>query len=104
MKLLSRILSPPGARWDLFALHQEGVRGELRAVAHDDAVVDPSTDPQGAAVAEPDAVGLEANLLLGVWLDDASLIERAIISDCDHGSLEDRAAVIKQATANADAK
>ena len=61
---------PPRVRRDLLALHEEGVGGEHRAVAHRHAVVDEGADPERAAGADRDAVGLEGAVLLRVALDD----------------------------------
>ena len=66
------VAAPAFVRRDLLALHQEGVGGEHRAVAHRHAVVDHGADPEGAAGADRAAVGLEGVVLLGVALDARS--------------------------------
>ena len=84
--LRGRVSAPPRVRRHLLALHQEGVGGEHRAVAHRHAVVDEGADPERAAGADRDAVGLEGAVLLRVALDAAARVERAVVADGDEAS------------------
>ena len=85
--LPGRVSPPPGVRRDLLALHEEGVGGEHGAVAHRHAVVDEGADPEGAAGADRDVVGLEGAVLLRVALDLAAGVERDVVADGDEGPL-----------------
>src|SRR5271166_2098906 len=89
-----RVSAPPGAGRNLLALHEEGVGGEHRAVAHGHAVVDQCADPDRAAGAEHDPVGLERAVLLRVALDLAARVERAAVPDGDERPFRQEAAVI----------
>ena len=82
-----RVSPPPRARRDLLALHQEGIGGEHRAVAHGHAVMDHGTDPEGAAGTDRGPVGLERAVLLRVALDLSSRIERAVVAEDGQGPL-----------------
>src|SRR5688572_1010145 len=79
---LPRRVAPPARAWrDLFALHQEGVRGQYRAVTDGHVVVDEGTDSDSAAIADRGSTGLEGAVLLRLALDHAALIEDALVPD-----------------------
>src|SRR5258708_5260572 len=63
-RLRGRVSAPPRVLRDFLAFHEEGIRGEYRAVAHRHAVVDHCVDPDGAAGADRGPVGLESAVLL----------------------------------------
>ena len=90
-----RIAAPACVRRYLFALHQEGVRGEHRAVAHRHPVVDVRAGPERAAVADRGVLGLEGAVLLRVRLDLAQRVERAVAADGGERALGDVAAVVE---------
>src|SRR5688572_24510264 len=67
---LPRGVAPPARAWrDLSALHQEGVRGQYRAVTDGHVVVDEGTDSDSAAIADRGSTGLEGAVLLRLALD-----------------------------------
>ena len=93
---------PTAVRGDLLALHEEGVGCEHRTVAHRHAVVHEGTDAEGAAGTEDGAVGLERAVLLGVALDHAAGVERAVVADGGERPLGQEAAVVEDPAADPD--
>ena len=86
----------------LLTLHQEGVGREHRAVAHRHAVEDHGADPDGAAGADRDAVGLEGVVLLGVALDPGPGVEADVVADRHQVLLRQVAAVVEEPLAEPD--
>src|SRR5438477_7558383 len=72
-----RVAAPPRAGRNSLSLHEEGVRGEDRAIPHGHAVVQEGADADRAAGANCSWAGLVRAVLLRIALDDALLIEHA---------------------------
>src|SRR5438445_9936423 len=62
--LPGRVAGPPRVRRDVLSLHQEGVCGEHRSVAHGHAVVDEGANADRAAGADLGSTRLESAILL----------------------------------------
>src|SRR5262245_54809652 len=98
-----RVAAPPRAWRDILALHEEGVGGEHRAIAHRHAVVDECADPNRAARANGGAVALERAVLLRVALDLAPVIEDGLVADGGECRLGDVGAVVEHPFPDPDA-
>src|SRR5258708_4306025 len=66
-----RVAAPVRAWRDIFALHEEGVGGEHRALTQHYVVVDEGAYPDRAASADRCGAGFERAVLLRLALDDA---------------------------------
>src|SRR5580698_1027757 len=96
------VSAPPCVLRDFLALHQEGVGGQDRAVAHRHAVMDHRPDPDRAAGTDRGPVGLEGAVLLRVALDLAARVEHDVIADGGQRPLGQVAAVVEDPLADLD--
>src|SRR5881628_1070417 len=94
-QLPRRVAAPPRAWRNSFPLHEEGVRGEYRAIPHRDAVVHECADPDRAPGTYRGWAGLVRAVLLRIALDHALLIEHALVSDGGQSRLGDEDAVVE---------
>src|SRR5438270_13715950 len=76
-----RVPPPPRVRRDILSLHQEGVGGQHRPITHRHVVVDERADPERTAGANRGSTRLVGAVLLRIALDDALLIENALVPD-----------------------
>src|SRR2546426_7963838 len=90
-----RVAAPPRAGRNRLSLHEEGVRGEYRAIPHGHAVEHECADADRAAGANRGGAGLVGAVLLRIALDDALLIEHALVPDGGQGRLGDEDAVVE---------
>src|SRR5262245_32449077 len=97
------VAAPSRPRRHRFALHKEGVRGEHRALSHRHAVMHEGTDADRAAGPDRRPAGLVGAVLLRVALDDALLIEHALVPDDGQARLGDENAVVVHPLADAHA-
>src|SRR5436309_1269368 len=98
---LPRRVAAPACVWrNVLALHEEGVRGEHGSVPHRHVVEDEGADPDRAASADRGGAGLEGAVLLRLALDDALLIEHALVPDGGQGRLGDVDAVVEDPPAD----
>src|SRR5213594_2139207 len=93
------VAAPAGAGRNRLALHEKGVGGEYRAVSHRHAIVHEGANADRAAGADRHWAGLVRAVLLRIALENALLIERALVSDDGQGRLGDEDAVVEHALA-----
>src|SRR6266571_1497045 len=94
-----RVAPPPPVCRDILSLHQEGVGGQHRPITHRHVVVDEGADSDRAAGAKRRSAGLVRAVLLRIALDNALLIENALVPDDGQGRLGDEDAVVEHALA-----
>src|SRR5213594_1651834 len=91
--------APSRGGWNRLSLHEEGVGGEHRAVSHRHAIVHEGANADRAAGADRHWAGLVRAVFLRIALENALLIERALVSDDGQGRLGDEDAVVEHALA-----
>src|SRR6266576_467063 len=93
------VAAPACAGRNRLAFHEKGVGGEYRAVSHRHAIVHEGADADRAARADRHRAGLVRAVLLRIALENALLIERALVADDGQGRLGDEDAVVEHALA-----
>src|SRR5437773_984002 len=93
------VAAPACAGRNRLAFHEEGVGGEYRAVSHRHAIVHEGTNANRAAGADRHWAGLVGAVFLRIALQNALLIERALVPDDRQGRLGDEDAVVEHALA-----
>src|SRR6266704_1904854 len=89
------VAAPAGAGRNRLAFHEKGVGGEYRAVSHRHAIVHEGANADRAAGADRHGAGLVRAVLLRIALQNALLIERALVADDGQGRLGDEDAVVE---------
>src|SRR5215467_2403305 len=98
-----RVAAPLRAWRDVLSLHQEGVCGEHRAVAHRHTVMDEGANSDRAAGANLGSTRLESAILLRLALDQGLVIENTLVPDAGQHRLGDVDAVVEDPLAHPDA-
>src|SRR2546427_4622784 len=98
-----RVAPPPRTSWHILSLHQEGVGGQHRPITHRHVVVDEGADSDRAAGAKRRSAGLVGAVLLRIALDNALLIEHALVPDDGQSRLGNEDAIVEHPLAEPNA-